>query len=50
MRKNIRKILESEIITAPETGDLNIRAKIRDGKVEAVKKGTVWLIDRRDLE
>jgi hypothetical protein len=49
MREHIKQVLEDEIITAEETGDLNIRRRIRTGKVEGVKKGRIWLLDREDF-
>lgn len=49
MRKNIRKILESQVISATESGDANMRRRIRNGKIEAVKIGNTWIIDKADI-
>lgn len=50
MRKSIRKILESQVISATDTHDQNIRHKIKNGTVEAVKVGKAWILDKEDIK
>lgn len=56
MREKIRRILEDEVLTATEAGDLlgwkrsTIRRQAERGLLPGVKKGPNWFFDRQDIE
>lgn len=56
MRDHIQRVLDQEVLTATEAGDLLglkrsvIRRRAERGTLVAVKKGGLWLFDRRDIE
>ncbi len=55
MRKELKELLEKELVTGPEASRLfgmneaNLRQKVARKTLEAVKKGDVWLYDKEDL-
>lgn len=56
MRKELKELLEQEVVTGQEASqlfglnDANLRQRVARKTLEAVKKGDVWLYDKRDLE
>lgn len=56
MRKELKELLEKELVTGQEASqllgldDANLRQKVARKTLEAVKKGTVWLYDIEDLK
>lgn len=56
MRKEVRELLENEIVTTAEAAlrtnipEVTIRKRILSGTLEAVKKGKTWLVDITDLK
>ena len=61
MRTQVSNFINKQIVTAKEAavilgyknlahGEANIRQRILNGKIPAIKKGKVWLLDRQDFE
>jgi len=55
MRPLVRQVLEQEVVTLAELAKImkkdqsNLRKLLRSGKIPAVKRGSVWIVDRKDI-
>jgi len=56
MRKEIKRVLTDEVMTAQEAADYlgihstNLRVRVHRKKIKAVNRGNMLLLDREDVE